>query len=249
MALLRIENVSMSFGGLQALSDISFEIAEREVVALIGPNGAGKTTLMNVINGVYSPNKGRIWFKDTQITDWPPHAVGRVGIGRTFQIEEPFKNMTTLENIAVGFLFGAARRKVRVKGALEEGGEILRELGLGEKLHLSVNQLTTGERKRLELGKALSMRPDLLLLDEVMAGLNHREIEDMINFVKRVHQSGVSVVIIEHVMKAIMAVSERVVVLHHGSLIADGPPENVVNDRRVIEAYLGPRYAAARGFR
>ena len=154
--------------------------------------------------------------------------------------------MKTVENIAVGFLFGARRRTVTVRRALEEAGETLASLGLEEKRNCYVSQLTTGERKKLELGRALSMRPDLLLLDEVMAGLNHREIEDMVELVQRVNQTGVTIMVIEHVMKAIMAVSGRVIVLNHGLIIADGPPESVVTDKKVIEAYLGPKYAAAR---
>jgi branched-chain amino acid transport system ATP-binding protein len=246
MVLLAIENLSKSFDGLTALSGINFQIEEGEIVGLIGPNGAGKTTLMNVISGVYPPSSGRIFFKGSEISGLPPYSIARFGIGRTFQIEEPFRSLTTVDNVAIGALFGTNRRKASVKEAVKEAKELLTDLGLQKSLNSPVNELSIRERKKMELAKVLAMRPELLMLDELMAGLNYHEIEEIIELIKRVNQSRVSIIIIEHVMKAIMAVSQRIIVLHHGSMIADAHPEKVVNDETVIKAYLGQRYGASR---
>jgi branched-chain amino acid transport system ATP-binding protein len=246
MVLLAIENLSKSFDGLTALSGINFQIEEGEIVGLIGPNGAGKTTLMNVISGVYPPSSGRIFFKGSEISGLPPYSIARFGIGRTFQIEEPFRSLTTVDNVAIGALFGTNRRRASVKEAVKEAKELLTDLGLQKSLNSPVNELSIRERKKMELAKALAMRPELLMLDELMAGLNYHEIEEIIELIKRVNQSRVSIIIIEHVMKAIMAVSQRIIVLHHGSMIADAHPEKVVNDETVIKAYLGQRYGASR---
>jgi branched-chain amino acid transport system ATP-binding protein len=242
-ALLELQRISRRFGGLKALDDVSFVVAPGEVVGLIGPNGAGKTTLINVITGTLPATSGKVRFQGEDITRERPHAIARRGLARTFQIVQPFPKMTVLENVAAGALFagGADTPKEARAQALER----LRFTGLARLAEQTAATLTLAQRKRLEVAKGLAMNPRLLMLDEVNAGLNPSEIDDALAIIRRVAEAGVAILMIEHVMKVVRAVSQRLVVLHHGQLIGDGTPHAVLSDRAVIEAYLGSRYAAA----
>jgi branched-chain amino acid transport system ATP-binding protein len=244
--ILRGENVSKYFGGLAALSDVTFQIAKGEIVGLIGPNGAGKTTLVNVITGVYPASKGKVRFKEEDITRAKPYHIGRMGIARTFQIVKSFSGMTVKENVLIGALFGKSGMKRTTKEALKKVEEVLKFIGLEKKKDFPVEETTIPDRKRLELAKALAMEPDLLFLDEVMAGLRPKEMEDVMALIKELNRSGITILLIEHVMKAIMGISHRVIVLHEGRLIAGGTPEEISKDEKVIRAYLGSRYAKRR---
>lgn len=239
--LFRIQSLNKRFGGLAAVRDVSFEIKKGEIIGLIGPNGAGKTSIFNLITGFLVPDSGRIDFKGDDITGLkPPHKVCFKHIGRTFQLVKPFNNMTVLENVMVG----AFSRVKKTNDARREAEKILNFIGLSRHKNYVASSLTIADRKRLELGKALATKPDLLLLDEVMAGLNPKETEEMIQIVKLISRQGITLLIIEHVMKAIMILSHRIVVLHHGEKIAEGIPEEISHDKRVINAYLGEEYLA-----
>jgi branched-chain amino acid transport system ATP-binding protein len=244
--ILRGENVSKYFGGLAALSDVTFQIAKGEIVGLIGPNGAGKTTLVNVITGVYPASKGKVRFKEEDITRAKPYHIGRMGIARTFQIVKSFSGMTVKENVLIGALFGKSGMKRTTKEALKKVEEVLEFIGLEKKKDFPVEETTIPDRKRLELAKALAMEPEILFLDEVMAGLRPKEMEDVMGLIKELNQNGITILLIEHVMKAIMGISDRVIVLHEGRLIAGGTPEEISKDEKVIKAYLGSRYAKSR---
>lgn len=244
--LLKGENVSKYFGGLAALSDVTFQIAKGEIVGLIGPNGAGKTTLVNVITGVYPASKGKVRFKEEDITRAKPYHIGRMGIARTFQIVKSFSGMTVKENVLIGALFGKSGMKRTTKEALKKVEEVLEFIGLEKKKDFPVEETTIPDRKRLELAKALAMEPEILFLDEVMAGLRPKEMEDVMGLIKELNQNGITILLIEHVMKAIMGISDRVIVLHEGRLIAGGTPEEISKDEKVIKAYLGSRYAKSR---
>ncbi len=239
--LFRVQSLSKRFGGLAAVRDISFEIKKGEILGLIGPNGAGKTTIFNLITGFLPPDSGRIEFKGDEITGLkPPHKVCLSHIGRTFQLVKPFNNMTVLENVMVG----AFSRVRRASEAKEEAMRVLDFIGLSMYRDSLASSLTIADRKRLELGKALATKPELLLLDEVVAGLNPRETEEIIEIIKAISRQGITLFIIEHVMKAIMTLSHRIIVLHHGEKIAEGIPAEISRDRRVIDAYLGEEYLA-----
>ena len=239
--LLRAQSLTKYFGGLAAVKEVSFEIRKGEILGLIGPNGAGKTTIFNLITGFLSPDSGGIEFKGEEITGLgPPHKVCIKHIGRTFQLVRPFSNMTVLENVMVG----AFSRVREAKEAREEATRELDFIGLLEHRDSLASSLTTAESKKLELGKALATRPELLLLDEVVAGLNPRETEGIIEIIKAVSERGITLFIIEHVMKAIMTLSDRIIVLHHGQRIAGGTPAEISRDKRVIDAYLGEEYLA-----
>ena len=240
-ALLSTRGVVKRFGGVAALNDVTLDVADGEILGLIGPNGAGKTTLLNCISGVHRPDEGEIVYDGRQIGGMPPHRVARLGIGRTFQVVKPFGSMTARENAAVGALFGASR--LPPKRAFEAADEVLELVGMAGKRSLPVASLTIPDRKRLEVARALATRPRLLLLDEVMAGLNAVEIDEALDMVRTVHRSGVTIVLIEHVMRVVVGVCERVVVLHFGQTLAEGRAEDVLKDQRVIEAYLGEKYA------
>jgi len=234
-------SLNKSFGGLAAVKDVSFRIERGEILGLIGPNGAGKTTIFNLITGFLSPDSGWVEFKGERITGLkPPHKICLKNIGRTFQLVKPFKGMTVLENVMVG-TFSKVKR---TKEARQEALKILEFIGLSGHRDSLASSLTIADRKRLELGRALATQPELLLLDEVVAGLNPKETEEIIRIIKGISDQGVTLFIIEHVMKAIMALSHRIIVLHHGEKIAEGTPEEISKDKRVIDAYLGEEYLA-----
>jgi branched-chain amino acid transport system ATP-binding protein len=241
MPLLELQRVSKSFGGLRAVNALSFAVDAGEIVGLIGPNGSGKTTVFNLIAGVFRPDGGTLTFAGERVTGLRPHAVCRLGLGRTFQIVQPFNSLTVLDNVRVG-AFRASRDPAR---ASREAVAVLETVGLAHKRDARPPSLTIADRKRLELARALATRPRLLLLDEVMAGLRPAETLEMIELVRRVHAGGVTLLVIEHVMRVIMSLSHRIVVLHHGEKIAEGTPPEVARDREVIRAYLGEEYRTA----
>lgn len=240
-ALLSIQRVTKRFGGVAALNEVSFDVGEGEILGVIGPNGAGKTTLLNCVSGVYRPDAGSISFNGHAIVGLAPHRIARLGVGRTFQVVKPFTSMTVRENAAVGALFGASR--LPPARAFAAADDVLEVVGMAGKASLPVASLTIPDRKRLEVARALATRPRLLLLDEVMAGLNPVEVDEALEMVRTVHRSGVTIVLIEHVMRVVVGVCRRVVVLHFGQTLADGTPDAVLRDTRVIEAYLGEKYA------
>ena len=243
MSLLGLTRVSKRFGGVNAVSDVTFAVDPGEILGIIGPNGAGKTTLLNCISGVARPDAGEIRWNDVSIRDVPPFRRARLGIGRTFQIVRPFPSMTVRENTAMGALFGRPHGRLQPAAAMKEADEVLELVGLAEKRNYPVLRLTVPDRKRLEVARALAMQPQLLLLDEVMAGLNPVEVEQALDIVRRVRDRGVTIVLIEHVMKVIVGVCTRALVLNFGRILVEGAPIDVLKDHRVIEAYLGERYA------
>jgi len=239
--LLRVEQVSKRFGGLLALDRASFTAEHGRITALIGPNGAGKTTLFSIIAGYLSLSAGRIVYDGVSIAGERPYRLARRGIARTFQIAQPFMGLTVRENIAVGAHLSRPARA----DALAAAGDIAREVGLGDLIDRPAATLTIAGRKRLELARALAIGPRLLLLDEVLAGLNPSEIRDMVPVIRTIRSRGVTIIMIEHVMQAVISLAERAFVLSEGRVIAEGPPEAIVADPLVVEAYLG-RGAAAR---
>jgi branched-chain amino acid transport system ATP-binding protein len=239
-ALLRVENLTRRFGGLVALDDVSIAVEERRIHGIIGPNGAGKTTLFNIIAGTFPPSAGRLTFGGTEITSLAPEQRCTRGIARTFQVPRPFTGLTVLDNIAVGALGGSRN----VAEARQRAAATIEALEIGEHADKLAGALTIGLRKRLELARALATRPRLLLLDEVMGGLHGGEVDRMIATIRRIAETGVTIVMIEHVMPAIMSLAETVTVLDQGRVIASARPEEITRDPKVIAAYLGDELAA-----
>jgi branched-chain amino acid transport system ATP-binding protein len=235
--LLEIDGVSKRFGGLQAVQDLSLCVREGEILGLIGPNGAGKTTVFNLINGVHVPNSGRILFNGTDITGAKPYQIARFGLARTHQIVRPLNNMTVEENCMVGACFG--RENLPLSRARDEARAAMTIAGLDDRAAMPALQLTIAGKKRLELARALAARPHLMLLDEVLAGLNPTEVDHMIGVIRHIRDRGVTILIIEHLMRAIMNLSDRIVVLNFGGKLAEGSPAEVARNAQVIEAYLG----------
>ena len=235
MDILEVNALTMLFGSLSALKAVDLSVKSGEILGLIGPNGAGKTTFFNCITGYLSSTLGSIHFQGKEITRFPPHRICHLGICRTFQIVQVFQEMTVLENVMMGsFCHHANTRK-----SMELAQEILELTGLAEKSDQIAGSLTLVDQKRIELSRALATQPKLLLLDEVMAGLNPTETEEAVELVRKVHQRGVTLIVVEHVMEVIMSLCERIAVFDSGELIADGPPEEIVHNDRVIKAYLG----------
>ncbi|HKX19768.1 MAG TPA: ABC transporter ATP-binding protein [bacterium] len=245
MPLLVVTGVNKLFGRLAAVNGVDMAIEPGEIVGLIGPNGAGKSTLVNLITGIETPTAGRVEFAGSDITGRRPAAIARLGIARTFQIAQPFRNMSVRQNVAVPLLFRAGHAS-RVSDALRLADEVLETVGLGPKRDLPAQVLTTPDLRRLELAKAIALRPRLMLLDEVMAGLTPAETDAEMGLLRRMNAQGITLLVIEHVLRVVMGLCRRVVVLHHGAKIAEGPPAHVTADPAVVAAYLGPRHAAGR---
>lgn len=235
--ILQVEGVSKRFGGLQALTRVTFDLPEGQILGLIGPNGAGKTTLFNVINGVFPPSEGRILFRGKDVTGAKPYRLARLGLARTHQIVRPLNELTVRENVTVGSCFGRERKGLGEASRVAD--EVLSFVGLSDRTDQLAGSLNVAQKKRLELARALAARPYLLLLDEVLAGLTPSEITRMVETVRQIRTQGITIVMIEHVMHAVMNVSDRVIVLDYGQQIAEGSPDEIVNNEKVIEAYLG----------
>ena len=235
--LLQVEGVTKRFGGLQALTQVTFDLPEGQIMGLIGPNGAGKTTLFNVINGIYHPEEGSVRFRGKDVTHYKPYRMAKEGLARTHQIVRPLNELTVRENVVAGACFG--REDHSLSEAAKIADEVLSFVKLDSKSDQLAGSLNVAQKKRLEMARALAARPYLLLLDEVLAGLNPSEIGMMVDIVKSIRDQGITIIMIEHVMKAVMNVSDRIIVLDYGQQIAEGTPEEIANDPRVIEAYLG----------
>ena len=241
MKILELTQVRKSFGGIKAVEDFSLSVEEGEILGLIGPNGAGKSTLFNCIAGVFPPTSGEIVFRGEKINNQRPWDLCRKGLARTFQIVKPFATRTVLYNVMVGAFATTDKRAEAERRALE----VLRHLHMEDRKDMRAGNLTIADRKRLEIAKALATRPKLLLLDEVMAGLRPTEGDEMVAIIKRLREGGMTIFVIEHIMRAIMALSDRIAVLHFGTKIAEGPPHEMAHDERVVKAYLGEEYGAA----
>ena len=239
--ILEVSGLIKRFHGLVAVSNVSFHLKRGEILGLIGPNGAGKTTLVSMVNGTLDPTEGDVVFEGQSMRGVPAYRRAHLGIGRTFQVMKPFPSMSVLENVSVGALFGANGGERNLGRAREQARACLEFVGLAKRIAQRADALGGPGRKRLELARALAMKPRLLLLDEVRAGLNHVEIEEVIEDIKKVRDQGISILVIEHVMKAIKSLSDRVLVLHHGEKIVEGQTDDVLRDSRVIEAYLGKK--------
>jgi branched-chain amino acid transport system ATP-binding protein len=239
--VLHLDGVTKRFGGLVAVRTVTLEVAAGELLGIIGPNGAGKTTLFNVIAGYYRPEEGHIVLDGQEITGRSPHEICRLGLTRTFQIVKPFGNLSVLDNVTIGSL----TRVTNVRSARVDAERVIETCGLAPYADARARALPVGLRKRLEVARALATRPRLLLLDEVMAGLNPTELGGIVDLIRRLHADGLTLVVIEHIMAAMMRLAQRIVVLHHGELIATGTPAEIAADRRVIDAYLGDEFVLA----
>lgn len=237
MTILEVQELTKSFGGLKAVENVSFKVRKEEILSLIGPNGAGKSTIFNLICGFYRPDSGLINFKGKNIVGDSPTKICKLGIGRTFQIVKPFNSLTVLQNVMVGAFFGKNRREK--KNLTDECVEILRFVDLYSKKESLVDTLTIADKKRLEFARALATGPELLLLDEVMAGLNPVETQHIMEIIKKIREKEITIFLVEHVMRAVMTLSDRVTVISYGKKIAEGKPEEVANNKAVIDAYLG----------
>lgn len=235
MTLLRVENITKRFGGLVAVDDLSLSVEKGEILGLIGPNGAGKTTAFNMISGFYKPDEGQVYFDGGDITGFRPDQICKLGLARTFQVVKPFPQLSVLDNVMVG----AYNRTNDDLVAQEKAMEIIEFLGMEEMTKNLAGSLSVAGRKRLEIAKVLATDPKMILLDEAMAGLRPTETDEIIELVRQISQQGVALLLVEHVMKVIMSLADRIVVIHHGEKIAEGEPGNVVQDRAVIDAYLG----------
>ena len=245
MQILKAEGATKSFGGLVAVNNVDFEVEQGEIMGLIGPNGAGKTTFFNLISGAYRVDSGTILFNGVKISRMKPHQICRLGIGRTFQIAKNFPGMSVRDNAEMGALFG--KKGQSRKQAECEVDEVLEFVGLADQRDHCVPDLTLAGQKRVEMARALATKPSLLMLDETMAGLNPTEVEEAMALVRKIRDSGITVIMIEHVMRAIMNICDRIAVLHHGARIAFGTPQEICADRAVIEVYLGAEAQAAKG--
>ena len=239
--MLTLESVTKRFGGLTAVRAVSLEVRAGDLLGIIGPNGAGKTTLFNVIAGYFRPEEGRITFDGRTITGLPAHAVSRLGLTRTFQIVKPFGRLSVLDNVMIG----ALTRRPTTREARADAERVIGICGLGPHAQARARALPLALRKRLEVARALATQPRLLLLDEVMAGLNPTELGAMIDLIRRLHAEGLTLIVIEHIMAAMMRLAQRIVMLHHGEKIAEGTPQEITSDRRVIDAYLGEEFVLA----
>jgi branched-chain amino acid transport system ATP-binding protein len=242
--LLELSVVTKRFGGLPAVHDLSFSMREGEALGVIGPNGAGKSTLISLIAGAIPLTAGSVSYRGRDIGRLASHARARLGIARTFQVTQPFVGLDVRDNVLVGTLFG--RRDLSRNEAMRAADEVLARVGLARKARHMGDQLTVADRKRLEMARALATNPKLLLLDEVMAGLTPNEVDEAVELIRDINRAGVTVLVVEHIMRAIRGVSERVLVMHHGRKIAEDTPDMVLSDPRVIEAYLGERYSKQR---
>ena len=241
MAYLEINNVSKHFGGLKAVDEVSIKIEKGEILGLIGPNGAGKSTLFNCVAGTYAPTSGSIIFNGQDITGWKPWNICKKRIARTFQIVKPFQTKTVLTNAMVG----AFIRTSNTSEASDRAMEVLKKFNLGSKANILAKNLTIADRKRLEIARAMATEPEMFLMDESMAGLRPNEVDETLDEIRKIRDSGVTIFMIEHIMRAIMSVSDRITVIQFGKKLMDGTPEEVAKDERVIKAYLGESYGAA----
>lgn len=241
MSLLEANGIVLHFRGVAALSDVSFAVEPGTIHAIIGPNGAGKTTLFNLINGVYFPDEGTIWFEDVDVTRYPAYRRAHLGIARTFQISRPFGSATVRENIAIGAMFGAAGKEIGVEQAMEMADHYIRLLGLAAHRDKAAGGLTPVEKKMMEIARALAMKPRLLLMDEAMAGMNPRDLDQMVDLIKRIRdEEGIAIVaLVEHIMRAVAGLAERVLVMHQGAKLVDEPTKVALSDARVVDVYLG----------
>ena len=241
MPLLKCENVTKRFGGLVAVNDMSFTIDHGEMMAIVGPNGAGKTTMFNLINGVFPADEGFISFEGVDVTHFPAFKRAHLGMGRTFQIPRPFASATVQENIAIGAMFGAAGSEISVDEAMEMADYYIDLIGLAGHRDKEAGGLTPIEKKLVEIARALAMKPKLLLMDEAMAGMNPKDIDEMVAFILKIRETeGIAIVaMVEHIMRAVAGLAERVIVMHQGALLVDEPTKEALTDPRVIEVYLG----------